>query len=448
MKSGLRYPTSTGSGNLKPVRRGSRRPAILPSVVSESTVPMKPNLGCPAVRSSVVPRPPRRLFAMMVGLVVVATAASACTSASATAHRASTPNGAAGGAGVAPTPTSPVHAYDPPATTMRSAPARIYDVGHDVSDPFLTVGKGRYDLILSEGGAGVTMNVPVVSGIAVGQWGAITDVMPTLPPWAAPGFTWAPDLHRFGSTFVLYFTALVKSTSPAMECIGAATGSSPTGPFIPMAKPYICQVSQGGSIDPRVFTDDNGTMWMIWKSDQNIGGSSTPTMIWSAPLTGDGMAFTAKPKAILQPDEPWQGTIVESPDMVKVLGTYWLFYSGNWFNSPDYAIGAARCAGPMGPCADSSSVPLVASNAQGKGPGEESVYSDPTGAWLLYTPWHSDSPNLDIPPRPVAMTRIGFGPTGPYLATWMDPPSPPPSMAESPSSSGPTSAGRFAPPTS
>src|ERR1035437_8336981 len=141
---------------------------------------MKPNLGHSAVRSSAVPSPPRRrLSAMIVGLVVVATVTSACTSASATAHRA-------------------------------SAPARIYAVGHGVSDPFLTVGKGRYDLILSEGGAGVTMNVPVASGTAVGQWGAITEVMPTLPPWAAPGFTWAPDLHRFGSTFVLYFTALVK----------------------------------------------------------------------------------------------------------------------------------------------------------------------------------------------------------------------------------------------
>jgi hypothetical protein len=138
---------------------------------------------------------------MIVGLVVVVNVTSACTSASVSA-------------------------------TMPSAPARIYDVGHDVSDPFLTVGKGCYDLILSEGGAGVTMNVPVASGTTVGRWGAVTDVMPTLPAWAAPGCTWAPDLHRFGSTFVLYFISLVKSTSPAMEWKGAATGASLTGPYL------------------------------------------------------------------------------------------------------------------------------------------------------------------------------------------------------------------------
>jgi hypothetical protein len=343
--------------------------------------------------------------------------------------------------------TAPVVAavVDPPVTTTPSSPAQIYDVGHDVSDPFLTVWNGRYYLIASEGGPGTIINVPVFSGTAVGQWGPVVDAMPSLPSWAAAGFTWAPDLHRFGSTFVLYFTALVKSTSPAMECIGVATGASPQGPFTPAAKPYICQVSQGGSIDPRVFTDTDGTNWMVWKSDQNIGGSTTPTKIWSAPLTADGLAFTAPPTAILQPTQSWQGTIVESPNLVKVQGTYWLFYSGNWFNTSSYGIGAARCAGPSGPCAETSSAPLVGSNAQGAGPGEESVYSGPTGIWLLYTPWHSDSPNFDATPRPVAMVRLGFGTTGPYLGSWADFPSSPATVV--PPAPHPTSV-RIAPPTS
>jgi beta-xylosidase len=343
--------------------------------------------------------------------------------------------------------TAPVVAavVDPPVTATPSSPAQIYDVGHDVSDPFLTVWNGRYYLIASEGGPRTIMNVPVFSGTAVGQWGPVVDAMPSLPSWAAPGFTWAPDLHRFGSTFVLYFTALVKSTSPAMECIGVATGSSPQGPFTPTAKPYICQVSQGGSIDPRVFTDTDGTNWMVWKSDQNIGGSTSPTKIWSAPLTADGLAFTTPPTAILQPTQSWQGSIVESPNLVKVQGTYWLFYSGNWFNTSSYGIGAARCAGPSGPCAETSSAPLVGSNAQGAGPGEESVYSGPTGIWLLYTPWHSDSPNFDATPRPVAMVRLGFGTTGPYLGSWADFPSPPATVV--PPAPHPTSV-RIPPPTS
>jgi hypothetical protein len=75
----------------------------------------------------------------------------------------------------------------------------------------------------------------------------------------------------------------------------------------------------------------------------------------------------------------------------------------------------ARCAGPAGPCIDTTPVPLLASNAQGQGPGEESVFTDASGAWLLYTPFRSTLP-LPGPPRPVAMARLGFGPGGPYLA--------------------------------
>ncbi len=69
--------------------------------------------------------------------------------------------------------------------------------------------------------------------------------------------------------------------------------------------------------------------------------------------------------------------------MVLVNGAYYLFYSGGWFNQTSYAIGVARCTGPAGPCHDTSSTPLLASNAQGEGPGEESVFSNSAGIWML-----------------------------------------------------------------
>ena len=59
---------------------------------------------------------------------------------------------------------------------------------------------------------------------------------------------------------------------------------------------------------------------------------------------------------------------MEAPQLVLVRGTYYLFYSGGWFNQPAYSIGAARCAGPLGPCADTAAAPLLASNVQGAGP--------------------------------------------------------------------------------
>ena len=109
--------------------------------------------------------------------------------------------------------------------------------------------------------------------------------------------------------------------------------------------------------------------------------------------------------------------------MVEVHGAFWLIYSGNWFNRPDYAIGAARCASPLGPCLDLPHNPLLGSNLQGHGPGEASLFADSAGVWMLYSPWQSQAPHPDIPPRPVVITRLGFGPSGPYLAAGGPPPS-------------------------
>jgi hypothetical protein len=310
----------------------------------------------------------------------------------------------------------------PPVDTHPLTPGITVSSGQDQSDPVLDRFGGRYFLYTSGIPGPDPVDVPVASTDDFATWGPVTDALPALPAWAVPGFTWAPEVHRFGSGYVLYFTAMVRGTSPAMECIGAATGAAPDGPFVASPTPFICQAALGGSIDPRVFTDATGSTWMLWKSDQNIAGSNTPTQMWSEPLAPDGLHLTGRPTVLMGPDRPWQGTVVEAPDLIEVAGAYWLFYSGNWFNGPEYAIGAARCAGPAGPCSDPSPVPLLASNLQGAGPGEASVFADTDGVWMLYSPWRSSAPHPDIPPRPVDITRLGFDASGPYLAAGGPPP--------------------------
>jgi len=315
------------------------------------------------------------------------------------------------------TNTMPSASVAPPPTPVPWAPGTEVTGGADQSDPFLTVAEGRYLLFTSGGTGPAPVNVPVATSTDFVHWTTPVDAMPTLPAWAGAGYTWAPDLHRFGSLYALYFTAMVKGVVPQTECIGSAFSPSATGPFTAQPDPIICQLDQGGSIDPRVFTDADGTAWMLWKSDQNIGGSDTPTKMWSQRLSSDGAALLGSPSFLLSPDEAWQGTIVEAPDMVEVGGAYWVVYSANWYNHPEYAVGAARCSGPAGPCRDVAPGPLLASNFQGQGPGEASVFHDPAGIWMLYSPWRSLAPQPDIPPRPVFITRLGFTPSGPYLAT-------------------------------
>ena len=261
------------------------------------------------------------------------------------------------------TSTAPV--VQPPPTADPSAPGQLIPSGENRSDAFLLLEKGRYYLYTSGTTVIPFLNVPVSSTTDFVHWTAPIDAMKTLPAWAAEPFTWAPDVHRFGSEYVMYFTGYLRALNE--QCIGLATATTPVGPFTAASKPFICQSGLSGSIDPRVFTDSSGTNWMLWKSDQNAHASPTPTTLWSQRLTPDGLGLTGTPADLMSPDEPWQGTVIEAPDLVEVNGVYWLAYAANWFNQPAYGIGVAWCAGPSGPCADVSNHPLLGSNAQGSG---------------------------------------------------------------------------------
>jgi beta-xylosidase len=351
---------------------------------------------------------------LVAGAVVAVVALSAGTPPAHPASGAPKPVASDVAADGAATPTLGAQPLPNPAVTT---PGRLVPSGENQSDPFLVRVRNRY-LLYSSGIPGQSpINVPVATATRFGRWSPVKDALPVLPHWAAPGYTWAPDVHQFGSTTVLYFTASLLGTG--RQCVGIATSRSPLGPFKAEQKPFICQTILGGTIDPRVFTDASGANWMLFKSDQNIGGASTPTMMWSQRLSKNGLHLTGPAAKLMGPDEAWQGTIVEAPDMVEVDGSYWLVYSGNWFNQPAYAVGAAHCAGPSGPCADTTDRPLLSSNAQGAGPGEASVYRDSTGFWMLYTPVLALKYG---PPRPIMITRIGFSPAGPYLAAGGPPP--------------------------
>jgi beta-xylosidase len=187
------------------------------------------------------------------------------------------------------------------------------------------------------------------------------------------------------------------------------------GPFQAEPVPFVCQNSLGGSIDPRTFVDADGQPYLLWKSDRNAVSRPIDTQIYSQALSADGLHLIGQPKVVFTPDDPWQGYIVEAPDLVPIDAVDYLFYSGSWFNQPGYAIGVARCAGPLGPCADTSTTPPVGSNDQGAGPGEESVFGDAKGIWLLCAPFHSAAP-VSGPPRPATLAHLGFGADGGYVA--------------------------------
>ena len=211
------------------------------------------------------------------------------------------------------------------------------------------------------------------------------DALPHLAVWAAPGATWGPSVLQRGGTFVLYYSALDGVTGE--QCISDAVATQPQGPYVDSSKtPLVCQLNLGGSLDPSPFVGTDGSAYLTWKSQ---GASGQPATLWSQQLDPAGTALAAgTPSALLTPSQSWQGGIVEGPDMVVSGGNYLLFYSANAWQTANYAIGVVNCTGPLGPCAQGSGQPLLASGQAFSGPGGPSVFTDNQGnLWLGFAAW-------------------------------------------------------------
>jgi hypothetical protein len=258
-----------------------------------------------------------------------------------------------------------------------SAPVLSYD--GDFPDPHVLVVGGVY-YAYSTNVAGV--NVPVMSSTDLTSWTSTTDALPPLPAWASAGRTWAPTVLARSATFVLYYT--VTQTSTGRQCISVATAAAPTGPFTDTSSgPLVCQLDRGGSIDPYVFTDPQGSSYLLWKSDDNALGRRTS--LWGRRLAGSGVGFApwSSPVRLLTQSAAWQAPAIEGPALVKSGNSYFLFYGANSWDSSSSAIGYATCWGPLGPCVDrSTSAPWFATNANGTaplGPQGPTIFTDRTG---------------------------------------------------------------------
>ena len=253
----------------------------------------------------------------------------------------------------------------------------------DFPDPDVIEAGGDYFAYGTNSAEG---NVQILRSTDLAHWTPVGNALPRLPAWASPGATWAPSVIALGGRYLLYYTVF----DGAQECISVAVGGGPEGPFSDTSGgPLVCQPSLGGSIDPAPYTDGAGNLYLTWKSN---GGGGQPATIWAQRLAPSGTSMIrSTPSVLVQPSQHWEGSVVEGPFMFPANGSYYLFYSGNQWNSASYAQGVAVCRGPLGPCSKPLDHPLYASQPNLAGPGGGSVFTDSNGnPWIVL---HAYLPN-------------------------------------------------------
>ncbi len=259
----------------------------------------------------------------------------------------------------------------------------------DFPDPFI-LRNGNEFLAYATNATGDRANVQMARSSNMVDWalisenGKLHDAMPKMPSWAKSGLTWAPEVIKTDTGFVLHFTARDRKSN--LQCLGAAFSPNPLGPFTSEADaPLVCETALGGTIDSHAFRDADGQLYLYYKNDGNNPDFKKPTDIYVQRLTPDGLKVTGDAVALLRNDTPWEAHVIEAPTMVRHGNRYTMFFSANHFGWETdqklsvYAMGYADCDGPMGPCRDAPGNPLLYSYKDRKagclsGPGHQSVF--------------------------------------------------------------------------
>jgi beta-xylosidase len=250
----------------------------------------------------------------------------------------------------------------------------------DFPDPFVLRADETY---YAYGTSGNGKEVQTLTSSDLVHWEAGADALPELGRWAYRGKTWAPEvLARDDGTYVLYYTA-----NGGSQCVGRAVANHPAGPFVDRwTTPLVCQRSEGGSIDASPFRDEDGAVYLLWKNDGNALGRTT--YLYAQRLSADGTELAGEPARLAANDAGWEGGVVEAPTLWREEGRYYLFYSGEAYDSELYAVGYATCEGPLGPCEDASENPIVKSACAARGPGHQALVRDAEGdTWIVYHAW-------------------------------------------------------------
>ncbi|CAM4260420.1 family 43 glycosylhydrolase [Paenibacillus endophyticus] len=218
--------------------------------------------------------------------------------------------------------------------------------------------------------------------------------------WGEKQF-WAPEVIERDGTFYMYYAV--------EEHLAVATSDSPLGPFKQDVKEPIHQNPK--EIDAHIFTDDDGKTYMYFVRFNN------DNHLLVAEMNDDMKTIKENTiKMVFAATQEWENSqkapvakINEGPFVIKHKGTYYMTYSGNHFQSPDYGVGYATAPTPLGPWTKYEFNPIMKANALVPGAGHHSLIQSPDGTELFMV-YHTHYAIGQTEPRKLAIDRVQFVP--------------------------------------
>ncbi len=257
------------------------------------------------------------------------------------------------------------------------------------ADPsVITVGDEYYLYVTNAYASGDTSYVQGFKSKNLSDWEHLGNVfVPNRNAWAVHSL-WAPEVIEYDDQYYMYYSGY--DANKKRMGVGLAVASNPAGPF----HEYEGTLKDGTVIthqvtpfdlgfkviDPSVFIDEDGRIYMYVSKDQVEGKSD----IYVVELENDMVSIKEDSLVgpLVEPSQEWENPYGfhrwnEAPFVVKHNNKYYLTYSANYYASSLYAIGYAVSENPTGPFVKASENPILSAKEELvyiSGPGHNSMF--------------------------------------------------------------------------
>lgn len=269
-----------------------------------------------------------------------------------------------------------------------------------VHDPVMAQEDGVYYLFTTG------MGVSVLTSTDRQSWYPARSVFSTPPQWAVDsvpkyrGHTWAPDIHRVGDEWVLYYSCSSFGVNSSAIGVAVTKSLNPLSPLYGWEDRGMVVISHTGqedwnAIDPNLVFDEEDVPWLTWGSFwdgiQLVQlGPDLRTPIGS-PQT---IARRQRPREVEHRTRVANDNAIEAPFIIHRDGSYYLFASIDLCCrglESTYKTVVGRSATISGPYVDKEGVPMsegggtlvIGETDEYAGVGHCAVYEIGLDEWLF-----------------------------------------------------------------